>query len=189
MARFTAFLDACVLVPIAPADTMLRLAERGLFRPTWSEKVINEAQIALETIHPGVDPNRFQYRFASMNEAFDDALITGWEPLTTGLALPDPGDAHVLAAAILGRADVIVTQNLKDFPSEVLSPFGIDAVSTDDFLLDQLGLSRSVVQQVIAEQAASMKAPPVDIETLLAQIARSGAPRFAHAAQPEETAP
>ena len=93
-----------------------------------------------------------------MNEAFDDALVTGWEPLTTGLALPDPGDAHVLAAAILGRADVIVTQNLKDFPSEVLSPFGIDAVSTDDFLLDQLGLSRSVVQQVIAEQAASMKA-------------------------------
>ena len=168
---------------------MLRLAERGLFRPIWSEKVIDEAQIALETIHPGVDQNRFRYRFASMNEAFDDALVTGWEPLTTGLALPDPGDAHVLAAAILGRADVIVTQNLKDFPSEVLSPFGIDAVSTDDFLLDQLGLSRSVVQQVIAEQAASMKAPPVDIETLLAQIARSGAPRFAHAAQPEETAP
>lgn len=39
MTRFTAFLDACVLVPIAPCDTLLRMADCGAFRPLWSEQV------------------------------------------------------------------------------------------------------------------------------------------------------
>lgn len=84
MAPFTAFLDACVLVPIAPCDTMLRMAEEGAFRPLWSQKVIDEAERALERIHPSIDPNRFRSRFRSMNEAFDDALAQGWEPLAAG---------------------------------------------------------------------------------------------------------
>lgn len=44
-----------------------------------------------------------------VNEAFDDALVEGWEPLAEGIELSDPNDAHVVAAALLGRADLIVT--------------------------------------------------------------------------------
>ncbi|MBS1906179.1 MAG: PIN domain-containing protein [Actinobacteria bacterium] len=120
MARFTAFLDACVIVPLAPCDTMLRMADAGAFRPVWSQNVLDEALRALERIHPDVDASRFQSRFRSMNEAFDDALVEGWEPLAKGIELPDPNDAHVVAAALLGRADLIVTENVKDFPDSVL---------------------------------------------------------------------
>lgn len=124
MARFTAFLDACVIVPLAPCDTLLRMADAGAFRPIWSQTVLDEALKALERIHPNVDPSRFRSRFRSMNEAFDDALISGWEPLVRGVELPDPDDAHVVAAALRGRADVIVTENVKDFPDAVLAPPG-----------------------------------------------------------------
>ncbi|WP_404400476.1 hypothetical protein [Pelagibacterium halotolerans] len=41
-----------------------------------------------------------------------------------------------LPAAIAGKASVIVTWNLKDFPATALRPHGIVAVSPDDFLMD-----------------------------------------------------
>jgi len=52
-----------------------------------------------------------------MREAFDDALVSGWEELEGGLSLPDQGDRHVLAAAIRGGAQAIITANAKDFPA------------------------------------------------------------------------
>ncbi|WP_314457310.1 PIN domain-containing protein [uncultured Microbacterium sp.] len=137
MSSFTAFLDACVLVPIAPCDTLLRMADCGAFRPLWSNKVEEEALRALCEIHPDIDPGRFHSRFRSMNEAFEDARVLGWEPLMEGLELPDPNDRHVLAAAIRGRADVIVTENVRDFPATTLSPLGLEAVRLDEFLLAQ----------------------------------------------------
>lgn len=179
MARFTAFLDACVIVPLAPCDTLLRMADAGAFRPVWSQNVLDEALRALERIHPDVDPSRFHSRFRSMNEAFDDALIEGWEPLVAGIELPDPNDAHVVAAALLGKADLIVTENVKDFPDSVLAPLGLEAIRTDAFLLDQFDLSPSGACRIVTEQAAAMRQPPVEITQLLDRLSRSGAPGFA----------
>jgi hypothetical protein len=136
MPRYTAVLDACVLVPIALADTLLRVAEKGLYRPLWSGRILTEAQEATEEIHPGIDVGK---RFANMREAFGDALVTGWEELEPGIRLPDEDDRHVVAAAIRGGADAIITANLADFPATALGPLGLEAVHPDDFLLDQCG--------------------------------------------------
>lgn len=70
-----------------------------------------------------------------MDRHFPDALVVGFEALINGISLPDPRDRHVLAAAIKGQADVIVTQNLKDFPQEQLDPYRIEAQHPDDFAL------------------------------------------------------
>lgn len=67
-------------------------------------------------LHPDIDPSRFHSRSRSMNEAFEDTRVSGWEPLVEGLELPDPHDRHVLAAAVRGRADVIVTENVRTSP-------------------------------------------------------------------------
>ncbi|MFE4949068.1 PIN domain-containing protein [Leifsonia sp. NPDC056665] len=136
-------------------------------------------------VHPTVDPNRFRSRLRSMNDAFDDALVTGWEPLTAGIHLPDPKDAHVVAAALVGRADVIVTQNTKDFPDRVLKPLGLDVVRVDEFLLDQFDLSPASACRIVNEQAAAMKRPPVSTGQLLDRLARSGAPIFARRVEME----
>ena len=100
MPRYTAVLDACVLVPIALADTLLRVAEKGLYRPLWSGRILAEAQAATEEIHPGIDAGR---RFAQMRDAFGDALVTGWEEVEPAIRLADPDDRHVVAPPTRSR--------------------------------------------------------------------------------------
>jgi hypothetical protein len=176
MPRYTAVLDACVLVTIALADTLLRVAEKSLYRPLWSGRILAEAQAATEEIHPGIDTAK---RFAQMREAFDDALVSGWEELEGGLSLPDQDDRHVLAAAIRGGAQAIITANVKDFPAAALAPLGLEAVHPDDFLLDQLDLSPPTILQLIREQAARTRRPPLTPRDLATLLGRAGVPGFA----------
>jgi hypothetical protein len=174
--RYTAVLDACVLVPIVLADTLLRVAEKGLYRPLWSQRILAEAQAAVEEIHPGLDAGR---RFASMREAFGDAMVTGWEDLQSGISLPDKDDRHVVAAAVRGAAQGIITANVKDFPATALEPLGLEAVVPDDFLLDQLDLSPPTILRVIREQAAHTANPPRSARDVASLLGRAGAPGFA----------
>lgn len=183
MAQFAALLDANALVPVALTDTLLRLAERDLYRPVWSEKILDEARRAILRVHPEISPSRVDARLRAMNEVFDDACVIGWEPLLEGLELPDRDDRHVLAAAIRGRAEVVVTANLSDFPDHVLNPLGLHAISPDDFLLDQLDLDSSSTLAVLADQAGAMRRPPASVEDVLCSLAAAGAPRFASEAR------
>jgi len=80
-----------------------------------------------------------------MDQHATDAMVTDYQHLIPGLQLPDPNDRHVLAAAIRARADVIVTINLRDFPPEVMAPFGIEAQHPDEFILHLLDLAPGVV--------------------------------------------
>jgi predicted nucleic acid-binding protein len=176
MPRSAALLDACALVPIALADTLLRVAEKGLYRPLWSDRILSEAQEAIEEIHPGID---VQKRFTDMRDAFDDALVTGWEQLESAISLPDQDDRHVVAAAIRGGAEVIVTFNMSDFPAATLAPLGLQAVDPDTFLQDQLDLSPSTVLQVIREQAAHTVSPRLSASQLAGLLSRAGVPGFA----------
>src|SRR4051812_41712964 len=97
---YAAVLDACVLVPNALCDTILRMAEAGFFRPLWSARILNEVREAVLRIHPEIPYGRINRRLLAMDAAFDDASVSGWEAVTAGLDLPDPDDRHVLAAAI-----------------------------------------------------------------------------------------
>ena len=78
----------------------------------------------------------------SMRDAIPDWEVpeAAWASLANGVQLPDPNDAHVIAAAIAGHADCIVTSNLKDFPSAVLLEFGIEAIDPDTFIINQWDL-------------------------------------------------
>lgn len=67
-----------------------------------------------------------------MTDSFPDATINGWEELESSLTLPDPDDRHLVAAAIRGRADAIVTANLSDFPADVLEPPRSEPMVQDD---------------------------------------------------------
>jgi hypothetical protein len=116
-----------------------------------------------------------------MNVAFEDATVSGWEPLAAGLDLPDPDDRHVLAAGIAGGAQALVTFNLKDFPDAAVASASVEPRHPDEFLLDQLDLAPAGVVQVLQDQAADMNKPPSDLAGLLNRLERSGVPNFADA--------
>ncbi|WP_166353044.1 PIN domain-containing protein [Phytoactinopolyspora limicola] len=183
MSRFVVVLDACVLVPISLADTLLRIAEVELYRPVWSQKILDEVRTAVLEIHPDEDPGRVDARLHSMNDTFEDACVAGWEPLVEGINLPDENDRHVVAAALRGHAEVIVTNNVRDFPAKVLEEFGLSALTPDEFLLDQLDLAPGAVLGVLRRQAAAARRPPLTIDDVLQALARASAPTFARTVQ------
>ena len=132
----TAFLDASALYPAPLRDLLLELAVSDLYRARWSETVLDEWVAALLRNRPDLARNRLERTRNLMNASTRDALVTGYEGLIGTLALPDPGDRHVLAAAIAGEADIVVTANLKDFPADTLQPWGIKAQHPDIFMTD-----------------------------------------------------
>ena len=184
MARFSAVLDACVLVPIAQADTLLCLAETGLYRPLWTARILDETVHALEHVHPDMKAsNAARVRAAVMNDAFDDACIEGWEQLLDVIELPDKDDRHVVAAAIQGRADLIITANLKDFPRQALENFNLEAQHPDEFFMNQLDLDPERVMMALHRQASATRNPALPVLGVLERLERCGAPKFCEAAR------
>jgi predicted nucleic acid-binding protein len=119
MTAFTAFYDANVLYPAELRNLLMHLALTGLFRAKWSADVHEEWITSLLKNRPDLDRAKLERTQARMDRHAEDALVTGYQDLIPGLHLPDPDDRHILAAAIRGRADVIVTMNLRDFPQEM----------------------------------------------------------------------
>jgi hypothetical protein len=140
-ARFTAVLDACVLFPIATADALISLAVAGLYAAKWTTGIEREWLAAAQAPHPD-HAGRLVTRRDAMRDAVPDWEVDeqGWRALQSCLALPDPDDVHILAAAIAAHADCIVTANLKNFPSDVLELYGLAALHPDEFIVAQLDL-------------------------------------------------
>lgn len=183
---FSALLDANVLVPNALRDTLLRVAEADFYRPLWSQDILAETRRAILRIRPDVDPGRLDAMFAGMNTFFSDALVTGYESLVGGMT-NDEGDRHVLAAAVIGRADVIVTNNLKHFPPSAVDPLKIEVLAPDRFLCLQYDLAPDPLIEVIKRQSAetgrSVGKARLSPDQLLESLRKAGAPAFAECVQ------
>lgn len=119
-----------------------------------------------------------------MNEAVRDCLVTGFEALIPSLSLPDPDDRHVVAAAIVANAQVILTFNLKDFPDDKLREYKIRAVHPDDFLVELLELATAPVCGVIKRQREGLRNPPKTAEELLTTLECQGLPQSAQRLRP-----
>ncbi len=135
---FAAILDTNVLWPSLQRDFLLSMAIEGLYRPLWSEVILDELHLheQLKLINRGATETAAQVAadrlLRQMRTAFGDALVTGWEPLDGTFELPDPNDEHVVAAAVVGGAGAIVTDNTKHFPTALI-PAHIHVLSGREF--------------------------------------------------------
>lgn len=96
----------------------------------------------------------------------------GFEPLMASLELPDPNDVHVLAAAIAGRVDCIVTANLRDFPTGVLAAHGVEVIHPDDFLVYQLDLEPYTALAAFKGMRQRLRNPALSPEQFAAALER-----------------
>lgn len=169
-------LDACVLYPSLLRDLLMRLGLTGLYQPKWTAEIQNEWQRNLLLNDCSLTVEQLRNIEGLMNKALPDANVTGYEQLIPTIDLPDANDRHVLAAAIRSKAEVIVTANLKDFPGDKLSDFGVEAIHPDEFIADLFDLNSALVLKVVQMARNSLRRPPFDVDGYLQALLRQGLP-------------
>lgn len=170
--QYLVVLDACVLAPMPLCDTLLRLAEEPAFYiPKWSAEILDEVRRTIEKW--GYSPIQTERRIESMTRAFEDALVTGYEPLVD-IMENHVDDRHVLATAVKCGANAIVTENTKDFPRHCLEPYGIEPMRPDDFLIHQFHFDKDQMLLTLERQAAKTRS---NLPTLLTRL-KINAPEF-----------
>jgi hypothetical protein len=170
----TGLFDSNVLCPAPMRDLLLQLAVTDMFRAKWTADIHREWIDALLLNQPHRDRAALERTRDRMDTATRDCLVTGYHSLIPSLQLPDPDDRHVLAAAIVGRCDAIVTRNLRDFPDEVLTSYGIEAVHPDAFLHAQIGLEPAVFCTAVRKVRARLKNPSYSVDDYLDTLTRQG---------------
>jgi len=169
-----AIYDACVLYPAPLRDLLIRLAQADLVRAHWTKQIHDEWMRNVLRDNPAIAPNRLERTRTLMDAAVRDCLVTGYEELIETVTLPDPDDRHVLAAAIRAGADVIVTFNLGDFPTEILAPHGVEAQHPDEFVTHMLDMAPDMVVATAKRQRESLKNPPKSVAEFLDTLEQQG---------------
>lgn len=173
---FRVLLDACVLVPYDLCNVLLSLADEGLFVPLWSGPILAETERAMIT-KLGIPHEKARQRIEAMTGAFPEALVQDFDDLVKVMRCHKK-DRHVLAAAVRGDAQLLVTANLKDFPEHAADPYDIEVVHPDSFLSDQLDLDPGATMSAMADIATAYRAPAMDTMELLRRLRRT-VPNFA----------
>ena len=162
-------LDACVLIPMPLADTLLHMAEEPrLYLPKWSQLIMDEVTRNL-VAHWGMPSEEARRREEEIRRHFPEAWIEGFEPLIDVMT-NHPGDRHILAAAVHSHAELIVTYNRRHFPAVSLAPWEIDVQGPSTFLRALYDLDASLFVGKLLEQAAQIGVP---LPHLLHSLARN----------------
>lgn len=168
-----AVIDACVLYPTVLREIVLGVARAGLIVPLWSDRLLEEWARTAARHGGALDETLARGEIAALALAFPKARVAADPALEARLWLPDGGDIHVLASAITGQADVILTLNLRDFPAGELAPHGLRAVHPDAVLHDLWLAHPDTVAGVAASVHATaerLSGEPMALRVLLKRV-------------------
>lgn len=187
MSNYTVLFDACVMYPAPLRSYLMYLANTGLFRAKWSEQIHEEWIRNLLKNKPEIKRESLERIKKLMNDNVLDSVVESYKHIIDGLELPDVDDRHVLAAAIQGNAETIVTFNLKDFPNDYLDRYGIRAVHPDEFLSDLYSINPSSILKAAQNHINSLKNPPFTSEEYLDCLQKQKLPEFVSLLRPMVT--
>ncbi|AFZ06277.1 hypothetical protein Osc7112_1786 [Oscillatoria nigro-viridis PCC 7112] len=172
-------LDSCVIFPMPLCDTLLRAAEAELYCVHFSQEILDGAtrNLVKKGRMTEVKAARFQ---AMIKNTFPEATVEVPASLVEAMT-NHPGDRHVVAAAIVANAKVIVTDNLKHFPKEALETYGIEAQHPDIFLTELFDKYPESMVEIIQQQFEYLKPPPHTVAELLEKLENNNrVPGFAN---------
>ena len=173
-------IDACVLYPTVMREVVLGCAKAGLFEVRWSDRILEEW--ARATLKIGPEAEVFaRGEIAVLTTQLPDAIIPSHQGLEQRLWLPDPNDIHVLAAAVAGSCDAIMTINAKDFPRNVLAEEGVSRVDPDNFLMGYLTHHEATVRGVCDQVLATARSMSGEDWTMRKLMKKARLPRLGKA--------
>jgi hypothetical protein len=155
---------------------MMRLALTDLYRAKWSNEIHEEWIRNLLKNRPDLTRECLENIRKKMDSHVRDSLVDGYKYLINDIHLPDPNDRHVVAAAIQAKAQLIITFNLSDFPSKVLTRYNLHALHPDLFILRLLESDSYTVIQTIRETRLSLKRPPKTVEEYIKILLQQSLP-------------
>ena len=177
-----AVLDACVIYPSVLREILIGAGAAGMYQPLWSERILGEWVRAVVKLGP-LAVAQAEAEAAQMRRQFPQAMVREQPGIAARLLLPDPDDVHVLAVAIGGHADAIVTFNAMDFPRHLLAEEGITRRDPDGFLWELQSHHPDAMATILAgvtEKASRIDGAPASLKSLLK---RAKLPRLARAVQ------
>lgn len=174
--RYTALLDARVLVPAATTAALMSLTAAGIYAAKWSTRIELELRQVFLRNRQDISEDALNRRLQLMRCAAIDWEVpeVAWLPISHGLKLPDQNDIHVLAAAIAGHADCIVTSNLRDFPPELVASHGIETIHPDTFVANQWDLDPIAAAAVFTQMRARRRKPEESALEFALTLERNG---------------
>jgi len=174
---YTAVLDTVVLVPSLQRDFLLQLAAELAYAPLWSSGTIDELDAVLPRIDARRDkPHDEEARkrlLAAMQRAFPGALIEAPREREYGYDIADVDDGHVVHAAVMGKADALVTGDKKARfeKSRVLAEAQVEVISVAEFAANSVAAHIDSGIRAIRQMAKRFEHPPMTERQILDVLA------------------
>lgn len=178
MSAIGVVLDACVLIPGSLRDILFRAAEAELYRLTLTEDILEEVRRNLVNKNRMMTEEQGQHLLNEIRKHFKTNFVTRHTIIAHSMPINEK-DRHVLAAAVASNSEIIVTQNLKDFPPHLLEPLQVEALSADDFLVHQFSLYDEIMIDIIQQHMNESKNPHLTTQQALENLTIH-TPKFAH---------
>lgn len=175
-----ALLDTNVLYPTVTRELLLGVARQGLFAPLWSPRILDEWRHVAARRGPE-DEMIAEAAITMIGLAFPEASVRPRAGDEARLHLPDAADIHVLAAAVAGSADVIVTENRADFPRGVLAGEGLAREGADAFLWRHWSEAPEAVESVAEAVRTEAERLSGEVWTMRRLLKKARLPRLAKA--------
>jgi predicted nucleic acid-binding protein len=166
--------DACVLYPAPLRDLLMELATREIFKAKWSNKIHDEWIFNLLKSRPDLSKEKLERTRHLMNQSVLDSLVDDFDEIESTLNLPDSNDNHVLAAAIVSHANIIITFNLKDFPANYLNQYGMTAMHPDIFLMQLISSDQDVFLSAVENTRLRLRNPEKSLHEYLDILKNQG---------------
>ena len=173
---YRAVLDTCALVPGRQRDFLLQLATEEAYAPLWGSGILFELDYVLARLDAKRGRERSDERrrhlFQQMKRAFPGAEISAPKDREYDYGLNDPDDGHVAHAAILGKADAIVTDDSRAAfkTSTILRDAGIDIVHPHEFAANTVAAHPEAGVRALVAMSRRMVTPPRSPQQILHEL-------------------
>jgi len=170
---YRAVLDTCALVPSLQRDFLLQLATEEAYSPLWGSGILFELDYVLASLHDrrGITDSagRRQHLFDQLKQAFPGSEVHAPKDREYSYGLNDPGDGHVAHAAIIGKADAIITDDRRAgfSTARVLVEAGIEVVRPHEFTANTVSAHPHAGVRALREMSNRRTNPPQTPEQIL----------------------